>query len=56
VMINGRLFDAMTMNELGNHPRERGPFWFEREETSDAFVWQGEADAAIHSHGHGHSH
>jgi Tol biopolymer transport system component/imidazolonepropionase-like amidohydrolase len=56
VMVNGRLFDAMTMNEVGNHPRERGPFWFEREETSDAFVWQSEADAAIHSHGHGHSH
>jgi Tol biopolymer transport system component/imidazolonepropionase-like amidohydrolase len=56
VMINGRLFDAMTMNEIGNHPRERAPFWFEREETSDAFVWQGEADAAIHTHHHGHSH
>ena len=28
-MVNGRLFDARTMNQLGNHPRERAKFWFE---------------------------
>ncbi len=28
-MVNGRLFDAHTMHEVGNHPRERGPFWWE---------------------------
>jgi adenine deaminase len=28
-VINGRLFDAMSMNELGNHARERKPFFFE---------------------------
>jgi Tol biopolymer transport system component/imidazolonepropionase-like amidohydrolase len=28
-MVNGRLFDAHTMNEVGNHPRERAPFWWE---------------------------
>jgi imidazolonepropionase-like amidohydrolase len=27
-MVNGRLFDAATMNEIGNHPRTRKPFWF----------------------------
>jgi cytosine/adenosine deaminase-related metal-dependent hydrolase len=26
---NGRIFDAMTMNESGNHPRVRQPFYFE---------------------------
>jgi imidazolonepropionase-like amidohydrolase/Tol biopolymer transport system component len=26
---NGRIFDAMTMNETGNHPRTRKPFYFE---------------------------
>ncbi|HET7437049.1 MAG TPA: amidohydrolase family protein [Thermoanaerobaculia bacterium] len=26
---NGRVFDSMTLNELGNHPRERKPFFFE---------------------------
>lgn len=25
VMVNGRLFDAVTMNEVGNHPRPRAP-------------------------------
>jgi imidazolonepropionase-like amidohydrolase/Tol biopolymer transport system component len=29
VMLNGRLYDAKTLNEIGNHPRERLPFWFE---------------------------
>ncbi len=28
-IVNGRLFDAMTMNESGNHPRVRQPFYFE---------------------------
>ncbi|HEU5162327.1 MAG TPA: amidohydrolase family protein, partial [Thermoanaerobaculia bacterium] len=31
VMINGRIFDSMTMNEIGNHPRQRAPLYFERE-------------------------
>ncbi|MCP1726773.1 imidazolonepropionase-like amidohydrolase/Tol biopolymer transport system component [Natronospira proteinivora] len=31
VMVNGRLFDAHTMNQIGNHPEERGLFWWERE-------------------------
>ncbi|HLA68479.1 MAG TPA: amidohydrolase family protein [Bacteroidota bacterium] len=30
VMINGRLFDASTMNEIGNHPQERPTFYWER--------------------------
>ncbi|MBS4029194.1 MAG: amidohydrolase family protein, partial [Ignavibacteriales bacterium] len=30
VMKNGRLFDASTMNEIGNHPKPRGKFWWER--------------------------
>ena len=28
-MVNGRLFDAATMNELGTHPRTRKPLFFE---------------------------
>lgn len=31
VMVNGRLFDASTMNELGNRPRTRTRFFFEDE-------------------------
>ncbi|KFE68481.1 tolB protein precursor protein [Hyalangium minutum] len=30
-MVNGRLFDAATMNEVGNSPRPRAKFFFERE-------------------------
>lgn len=29
-MINGRLYDAATMNESGNYQKERLPFWFEQ--------------------------
>jgi imidazolonepropionase-like amidohydrolase len=31
VVVNGRVFDAATMNEIGNHPRTRGKFYWERE-------------------------
>ncbi len=30
VMLNGRLYDAMTLNQIGNHPEERKRFWWER--------------------------
>lgn len=30
-MINGRLYDAETMNEIGNYKRPRGKFFFERD-------------------------
>ncbi len=38
-MVNGRLFDASTMDEIGNHPRERAPFYWEREGVDDRFIW-----------------
>ena len=41
VMQNGRLYDAATMNEVGNTPRIRKPFFFENPNTSDAFIWRG---------------
>jgi imidazolonepropionase-like amidohydrolase len=28
-VVNGRVFDAATMNEIGNHPRNRQKFFFE---------------------------
>lgn len=28
-IVNGRIFDAATMNEIGNHPRQRKPFFFQ---------------------------
>jgi imidazolonepropionase-like amidohydrolase len=30
VVANGRVYDAATMNEVGNHPRPRGAFYWER--------------------------
>ena len=39
VMVNGRLFDAATMNQIGNHPEERAPFWFQRDSVDDRFIW-----------------
>ena len=30
VMMNGRLYESMTLNEIGNHPRTRLPLWWER--------------------------
>jgi Tol biopolymer transport system component/imidazolonepropionase-like amidohydrolase len=30
-VVNGRIFDAATMNEIGNHPRDRQKFFFEIE-------------------------
>ncbi len=28
-MVNGRLYDSLSMNEIGNHPRPRGRFYWE---------------------------
>ncbi len=32
-VINGRVYDAWTMDEVGGRPRKRRPFYFERTET-----------------------
>jgi len=33
-MINGRLYDAATMNRIGNDPTPRSPLYWERELTN----------------------
>jgi len=38
-MINGRLFDTSTMNEIGNHPKARTPFYWENNKYNTAFPW-----------------
>ena len=30
-VVNGRLYDAATMNEAGNHPRPRSKYWWEKD-------------------------
>ena len=49
-MINGRLYDASTMNEIGNHPKERLPFWWEREGYSEQFDWHSASEADAQGH------
>ena len=41
VMVNGRLFDAATMDEIGHYPARRGLFYWEQDEESEAFLWEG---------------
>lgn len=38
-MVNGRLFDAATMNEVGNQEQKRLPFWWERDGYDERFDW-----------------
>jgi imidazolonepropionase-like amidohydrolase/Tol biopolymer transport system component len=40
-MVNGRIYDAHTMDQAGNHPKKRMPFYWEKPGASDAFVWHG---------------
>jgi imidazolonepropionase-like amidohydrolase len=36
-MVNGRLYDAATMNEVGNYTKDRQPFYFEMEGSGNAY-------------------
>lgn len=47
-MINGRLYEAATMNQVAPTEQERLPFWWEQEGYPAAFDWHAETD------GHGH--
>ena len=38
-MLNGRLYDAATMNEIGNHPKERSKFYFEQSGSGNAYPY-----------------
>ena len=40
-MINGRLFEAESMNEIGNKDRKRGKFYWELLDKKAAFPWYG---------------
>jgi hypothetical protein len=30
-MLNGRLYDGTTLDEVGNHPKKREPFFWQRQ-------------------------
>ena len=38
VMVNGRLYDAATMNQIGNHPASRRLLYWERAEVSETML------------------
>ncbi len=44
VMLNGRLYETKTMNEIGNHPKERKPFFWELNNYNQAFPWHEETN------------
>jgi len=44
-MINGRLYDTNTMNEIGNEPKERGKFYWENSKYNAAFPWHEESQS-----------
>ena len=44
-MVNGRLYDTETMNEIGNHPKERTKFYWENNKYNEAFPWHEESQS-----------
>lgn len=38
-MVNGRLYDAETMNETGNYNKPHSPFYWEQGKNADSFPW-----------------
>jgi imidazolonepropionase-like amidohydrolase/Tol biopolymer transport system component len=40
-MINGRLYDTETMNEIGNYNKERTQFYWEKDGYAPTFEWHG---------------
>ncbi len=46
-MINGRLYDAATMNEIGNYDIKRSLFYFEQEGSGNAFPYFQETNSHL---------
>jgi imidazolonepropionase-like amidohydrolase/Tol biopolymer transport system component len=51
VMVNGRLYDAEQMNEIGNHNRPRTKFYWETRKNADSFSWHDNTEAEVCSCG-----
>lgn len=45
VMINGRLYESETMNEVGASPKKRAPFWWDNNGYNAAFPWHEETNS-----------
>ncbi|PVY42980.1 imidazolonepropionase-like amidohydrolase [Pontibacter virosus] len=46
-MVNGRLFDAATLNETGNYDRKPGKFWWENNKYASTFDWHEGTDTRV---------
>ncbi len=44
-MVNGKLYDTNTMNEIGNTEKRRSQFWWENNKYSEAFPWHEDAQS-----------
>ena len=44
-MVNGRLYEAETMNQIGNEPEERSNFYWENNKYNAAFPWHEESNS-----------
>lgn len=45
VMVNGRLFDAETMNQIGNYDVKRSKFYWENARSNNNFPWHSETNS-----------
>ena len=52
-MVNGRLYDTETMNEIGNEPKERNKFYWENNRYNEAFPWHEITNSFMHEGGCG---
>ncbi len=43
-MVNGRIYDAETMNETGNYNKLRTKFYWELNKNVDLFPWHNETN------------
>jgi len=49
-IMNGRIYDTATMNEIGNHTYERLPFYWERDGSGNAWPFNENNRSHMHSH------
>ncbi|WP_341216497.1 amidohydrolase family protein [uncultured Wocania sp.] len=47
-MVNGRLYDTKTMNEIGNEPKERSKFYWENSKYNSSFPWHENTETIGH--------
>jgi adenine deaminase len=49
-MVNGRLYDAATLNEIGNYDRKRSSFYWEQNNYNQNFPWHEDSQSFQHMH------